>query len=195
MGPWSGQTGLLLTGAGDTARARAKATVRRWWWLQQRDQPGVPSVRTWISRFRSPESRGMNACLSATQAVGLVPAAGADPQWAGHSPAGLPGSSCPVWTPAPTCHLDAGSPTPKPGWVRRVVQTMFHGERGAVSSRNRMGVLQHLQAPGAGKGRASAMTLMLRRRTGSPAALTDLNEAAGDSNADAQSLSERNFLQ
>ncbi|CAI9164425.1 unnamed protein product [Rangifer tarandus platyrhynchus] len=39
------------------------------------------------------------------------------------------------------------------------------------------------------------MTLMLRRRTGSPAALTDLNEAAGVSNADAQSLSECNFLQ
>ena len=53
-----------------------------------------------------------NACLSATQSLGLVLAALADPQWAGHSPAGHPGSSCPVWTPAPTCHLDTVSPPP-----------------------------------------------------------------------------------
>ena len=53
-----------------------------------------------------------NACLSATQSLGLVLAAWADPQWAGHSPAGHPGSSCPVWTPAPTCHLDTVSPPP-----------------------------------------------------------------------------------
>lgn len=159
-GTWSGQTGVLLRGAGDTARALTKAPVRRWWWLPQRDQPGVPSVRTLISRFQSPESREMNACLSATQAVGLVPAAGADPQWAGRSHAGHPGSSCPVWTPAPTCHLDTGSPTPKPGWVRRVVQTMFHGERRAVSSQKQDG--RTPTSPGAGsrqgasKERASA---------------------------------------
>ena len=41
-GTWSGQTGVLLSGAGDTARALTKAPVRRWWWLPQRDQPGGP---------------------------------------------------------------------------------------------------------------------------------------------------------
>ena len=39
-----------------------------------------------------------------------------------------------------------------------VVQTMFHGERWAVSSSNRTGVLQRLQAPGPGKRRAGATT-------------------------------------
>lgn len=76
-----------------------------------------------------------------------------------------------------------------------VVQTMFHGERWAVSSSNRTGVLQRLQAPGPGKEPAGAMTPVLHMRTGSPVALTDLNEATGISNADAQSLSERNYLQ
>ena len=40
-----------------------------------------------------------------------------------------------------------------------------------------------------------AMTPVLHMRTGSPAALTDLNEATGVSNADAWSLSKRNYLQ
>ena len=68
-------------------------------------------------------------------------------------------------------------------------------ERWAVSSSNRTGVLQRLQAPGPGKEPAGAMTPVLHMRTGSPVALTDLNEATGISNADAQSLSERNYLQ
>ena len=43
---------------------------------------------------------------------------------------------------------------------------MFHGERRAASSSNRTGVLQRLQAPRPGKGRAGAMTPVLHMRTG-----------------------------
>ena len=94
----------------------------------------------------------------------------------------------------PPGHSVSPSP-PNQAGCGSVVQTMFHGERWAVSSSNSTGVLQRLQAPRPGYGRAGAMTPVLHMRTGSPAALTDLNEATGVSNAEAQSLSDRNYLQ
>ena len=156
-GTWSGQTGVLLSGAGATACALTKAPARRWWWLPQRDRPGVPSVRTLTPRFQSPELREVNACLSAAQAVGLVPAASADPQRAGRS------FSC--WTPRvllscldASSHLPPGHRVSHPQTGLGVACGSDHvpwGEAGSVVQK-RDGRAPAIQAPGAGKGRASA---------------------------------------